>query len=390
MLKLFYVVYFTAVGISIPFFGPYLRALGLSGLEIGAMMSVAPLLHLGVPLIWGWAADRTRRADALLTLACAGAAVFLAPLVRLRAVPALLLVYGLHQLFAVAILGLADSLAVDRARRLGEEYGRTRVFGSLSFIAACVGTGAILQARGRGDGDPLVPVSIAIVLAVAALASLGVRGEPGRERPQAHDLRRLLSDRRFLFLLVVAPLHWAAASPYHGFFGVLLRARGLSPTVTSLGFGVGTLAEIAALVFFRNLRRRLPLSTLLALAFGATAVRWLLVALDVPPGLLIASQLLHLLTFGVYWGAAVGWLSECVPPALRATGQTLFTAATFGIGNLIGMLGTGLLYDLTGGVQAAFGAAAALQLVPLALAVTAGRRLDPAVQARGAAVRAEG
>src|SRR4051812_36027079 len=167
MLKLFYVVYFTAVGISIPFFAPYLRALGLSGLEMGAMMSVAPVLHLGEPLLWGWAADRTRRADALLTLACAGAAVFLAPLVRLRSVPSLLLIYGLHQLFAVAILGLADSLAVGRARRLGEEYGRTRVFGSLSFTAACIGTGVILQARGGGDGDPLVPISIAAVLALA-------------------------------------------------------------------------------------------------------------------------------------------------------------------------------------------------------------------------------
>jgi PPP family 3-phenylpropionic acid transporter len=377
MLKLFYVVYFTAVGVSIPFFAPYLRALGLSGLEVGAMMSVAPLLHLGVPLLWGWAADRTRRPDLLLTVACVGAAVCLAPFVRLRAVSALLLVYGLHQLFAVAILGLADSLAVDRARRRGEEYGRTRVFGSLSFIASCLVSGRILEARGRGDGDPLVPVAIATILAIAALASVGVRGEPGRARPHAHDLRQLLADRRFRLLLVVAPLHWAAASPYHGFFGVLLRDRGLSPSVTSLGFGVSVTAEVAAFVFFHHLRRRFSLHGLLAWAMAGSALRWLLVALRVPPALLIGTQLLHALTFGVYWGAAVGWLGECVPPSLRATGQTLYTAATFGIGNLVGMLGTGALYDATGGGEAAFGAAAALELVPLALTLTLGRKLDP-------------
>jgi PPP family 3-phenylpropionic acid transporter len=377
MLKLFYVAYFTAVGVSIPFLSPYLRAMGLSGLELGAMMSVAPLLHLGVPLLWGWAADRTRRPDLLLTVACVGAALFLAPLVYVRSVGALLLVYALHQLFAVAILGLTDSLAVDRARRLGEEYGRTRVFGSLSFIAACLGMGPLLEARGRGDGDPLVPVAITALLGVSALVSIGVRGMPGRERPHAQDLRLLLRDRRFLFLLLVAPMHWAATAPYHGFFGVLLRDRGLRPFVTSLGYGVSAMGEVAALVYFRGLRGRFSLPTLLASSMAASAVRWTLVALGAPPVLLVATQLLHALTFGVYWGSAVGWLSECVPARLRATGQTLYTAVTFGVGNLVGMLGTGALYDATGGAEAAFAAAAALELLPLALVLTVGRRLAP-------------
>jgi hypothetical protein len=75
-----------------------------------------------------------------------------------------------------------------------------------------------------------------------------------------------------------------------------------------------------------------------------------------------------------------------VPPALRATGQTLFTAATYGFGNLIGMLGSGALYDASGGAEAAFAAAAALELVPFALTVTLGRKLDPGAHANTVAV----
>ncbi|HEY0715418.1 MAG TPA: MFS transporter, partial [Polyangia bacterium] len=116
MLKLFYVCFFLSWGVSVPFFAPYLRGLGLSGREVSRMMSVAPTLHLFVPLIWGWFADRTRRPDLLLRITCAGAAITLIPLWGVRPGPAdgtgqMLALYAVHQLFLVPTLGLADGLA---------------------------------------------------------------------------------------------------------------------------------------------------------------------------------------------------------------------------------------------------------------------------------------
>jgi PPP family 3-phenylpropionic acid transporter len=375
MLKLFYVCLFVASGVSIPFFPPYLRQLGLSGREVATLMAVAPVLHLGAPLLWGWAADRTRRPDLLLRVACLGAGVCLVPLVSLRALPAMLPVYAAHQLFAVATLGLADSLAVDRARRLGEDYGRTRLWGSISFVAACTLAGPVLLARGRAEGDPLVPLTIAAAFLLSSVAALALRGEAGAPRPHARDLRLLLRDRRFLFLLVVAPLHWACLSPYHGFFAILVHDRGHGADVIGLAFAVSVIAEIVAFYFFRHLRRRFSLPFLLAFAMAASAARWLMVSVSFSAPALVAGQLLHALSFGVFWSAAVAWLGECVPPALRATGQTLYTAVTFGVGHLVGVLGSGLLYDATGGASAAFATAAGLELIPLALTLAAGWRL---------------
>ncbi|HEY0708299.1 MAG TPA: MFS transporter, partial [Polyangia bacterium] len=79
----------------------------------------------------------------------------------------------------------------------------------------------------------------------------------------------------------------------------------------------------------------------------------------------------------IYWGTAMAWLSESVPPAIRATGQALFTAATFGLGNLAGYAVCGRLYDATGGAEAAFFAAACLELVPFGMALWAWRRRRP-------------
>ena len=91
----------------------------------------------------------------------------------------------------------------------------------------------------------------------------------------------------------------------------------------------------------------------------------------------MALQTLHALTFGVFWGSALAWVGECVPPRVRATGQTLFTGVMYGVGNGLGMLGSGALYDTFHGAEAAFLAAAAVELVPLVLVASWGRRLDP-------------
>jgi PPP family 3-phenylpropionic acid transporter len=380
MLKLFYVCLFITSGVSVPFFPPYLRGLGLSGRQVSLMMSVAPLLHLGIPLGWGWLADRTRRPDVLLRIACAGAALCILPLAGVRAVPVMLAIYAAHQFFAVPVLGLGDSLALDRMRKTGEDYTRVRLWGSASFVVVCAVVGWVLDARGR-TGDVLVPILIGAGFAAASAAAFGLRGQPGRAPPHLREVGALLRHRRFLFILVLAPLHWAALTPYHGFLGILALDRGFPTSTVGTAFFVAVLAEVAAFVAFPRLRRRFRLETLLALMAAVTIARWLLIA-GVPFGRPGATaflwlQLLHAASFGLYWASAMAWLAEAVPPALRATGQALFTAVTFGLGNLVGFAACGRLYDRTGGAEAAFLAAATLELIPLAMALIA-RRSPPA------------
>jgi PPP family 3-phenylpropionic acid transporter len=381
MLKLFYVCLFITSGVSVPFFPPYLRGLGLSGKQVSMMMSVAPVLHLGIPLGWGWLADRTRRPDLLLRIACAGAAGCILPLVGVRAVPAMVAIYAVHQFFAVPILGLADSLAIDRMRKTGEDYTRVRLWGSASFIVVCYAVSWVLDARHR-TGDPLVPILIGVGFASACIAAFGLRGEPGRPAPHLREVRALLGNRRFLFILVLAPLHWAALTPYHGFLGILALDRGFPSSTVGSAFFIAVLAEVAAFIAFPRLRRRFSLETLLAFMAAVSCLRWALIA-GIPfgrpsAGAFLLLQVLHAASFGLYWASAMAWLAEAVPTPLRATGQALFTACTFGLGNLLGFAACGRLYDSTGSAEAAFLAAAGLELIPLTMALLARRTARPA------------
>jgi PPP family 3-phenylpropionic acid transporter len=214
-------------------------------------------------------------------------------------------------------------------------------------------------------------------LGLAFCASLQLRGHGAHERPHARDLSVLLRDRRFLLLLAVAPVHWACAAPYHGFFAILMQDHHLSPALWGRAFMLSVGCEVAALYLLRRLRRRFGLAALLSAAFAGSAVRWALVAVVRDPTALVLLQAAHFLTFGLFWGAAVSWLGECVPSRLRATGQAVFTAVTYGIGNGAGMFLTGLLYDAFGGAETAFLIAGLVELLPLLLMLALGRRLDP-------------
>ncbi len=374
MLRPFYVCFFTALAFQLAFFPPYLRGLGLSGRELSFILVIPPVLYLGVPLFWGWLADRWHRPDRVLRIVCFGTLLGAVPLVFVNTMPALALVYLAQQLFAVGIIPITDSLALEQARLSGQ-FGRIRVWGSASFAITCTVAGTLLAAAGP-ESDMLVPRLMVGALALTALAALGVRSQGvGHPRPHMREVKLLLADPRFRFLLLVAPLHWGSTAPFNNFLAILIRDRGLSPAVVGRAFTVSVLGELVVLYFFSRLRSRFRLTTLFGISFAVTTVRWLLLANAHSAIAIVALQALHACTFGIFWCTAMAWLGECVPPPLRATGQALYTTLAYGVGNIVGVLGTGFIYDAAGSAAPAFVVGGLVDLVALLLLLTRGRRL---------------
>ncbi len=369
-LRLLYFLYYGAVGSLLPYLAPYLRGLGFSGTEIGAVQLLGPLLGPLAALAWAAAADRSGqpgrvlgRATALAFLAAAALPFARTPL----QVGAVLLAMALGDR---AVVPLLDSLTLEELRRApGLSYARVRLAGSLGFAALALLLGGLLAARGDRPGDPLVPLGVALLVGCYALAARGLpaAGPRAGPRPGWPEVRSLLSDRRLLGLLAACGVHWLACAPYHLFFGLLVRERGLPSAVTGLGMAIGVAAEVVALLWFPRLEGRFGLRSLLALAFGGSALRWLALWQAQGAPAVIALQLLHGLTFGLFWGSAVAALARLVPAPLRSTGQAVFSAVVFGGGNALGYQLSGLAYDRLGAAAPLFGLAAAAEVVALAL-----------------------
>lgn len=377
-LRLFYFLYYGNVGTSLPYFGAYLRGLGFSGEQIGFVQMVPSLLAPAVAIGWAWFADHRSTPARALRLASgwAAAAVLLLPFAR-----------GPWQVGAViclmalgdrAVVPLTDSITLEHCRdHPGSSYARIRLFGSLGFIAFSLAVGRLLTLRGGRPADWIVPAAIVLCIAAYALVARSAPDPAHRgERPGPRDMLELTRNRHLHLFLAAAAVHWAACAPYHLFYGVYVRDLGLPADVAGIGMGIGVIAEIAALLLFPRIERRLSQRSLFAIVFLGSALRWALMARATGPFPVAALQAFHGLTFGLFWGTAMKGIAELVPARLRAIGQALFSAVVFGGGNAAGYALSGMGYDRLGGAGPVYAAAAVAEILALAVVMVPRKRAE--------------
>jgi PPP family 3-phenylpropionic acid transporter len=245
----------------------------------------------------------------------------------------------------------------------GGTYAGIRTWGSLGFVMASLPFGFLIK-----DVDRVTVLVPLVLLASAALAcGLTLARLPGRfhEGPKPSFQSAFALARQpevFLFLLATC-LHWVACAPYHGSLAPHVKDLGLPPWVVGACASAGVISEIAVMLTWSRWAYRLTTRQVLVGCFAASSVRWAIMSFTSDPVLLVASAGLHGLTFGAFYLASVEWMVQRAPGSLRATGQTLFVAATFGVGGIVGYHISGGLYDALGGHRL-FAVAAVMALVP--------------------------
>ena len=345
-LSAFYAAYFLLVGVLTPFWQLWLDWKGLTAVEIGTVLAATYWIKVAAHPTIARLADRsgnTRRLTAALALAAIAA--FLA-LGFAQGFVAIVLLSAVAAATYNPILPVAESVAIRVVERAGADYGRVRMWGSITFILAAAGMGAVLA-----HTSPAVvqwAVTLAAVLLLASCLTLPeLDRRPGRSavaRPWA-----LLAEPRFWLFLAASGATSASHAVYYGFGTLHWRAIGIDETAIGLLWSVGVVAEIALFALAGRWRRQLSPVVLLSLAAAGGAVRWPLLAVLTDPWALAPVQALHALTFGAGHLGAMGFLRDNVPDESAATGQSLYYALVGGV--LVGLVmqGAGLLFQAEGG-----------------------------------------
>lgn len=359
-LALFYAAAFLVVGVQLPFWPLFLAGRGLDPNQIAAVFAAAIWAKVAAGPVLGALADRlaARRAMmvALAALSCAGYAA-LWPAAGFAALLALNLVAAVAQ---SALLPLGDSITLTAVRRDGVDYGRVRVWGSVSFILAAAGSGVALGAAGGGAGGAAADNRV-LGLVLAASAGLGCAclampaGEAAAPRRAGWSaIGRLAADRRFWLFAASAAALQASHQLYYGFGTLYWRSLGFSDAVIGGLWAEGVMAEIALFWYGGPLAARCGPLGLMALGGGAGIVRWGLMGVLPGLGAAAALQLLHALSFGASHLGAMLFMARLVPPGAAASAQSLYSALSAGLGSGLVMLAAGALYTAYGGAAYPF------------------------------------
>ena len=350
---LFYGAVFFVLGVLLPFWPIWLQSRGLSAADIGIILAVGPWMRILVDPVITRAADHSGGGRRMLVFV---AAVSLIAFSGFALVSSFWLILLITLVFAPsyhALIPLGDSQAMSAVLRHGLDYGRLRLWGSVTFILGTLGIGALLTGR---DPD-LILIVVGTGLIVVLVTTLLLR-EQNETRGHARwaDVMGFVRQPRFLAFVLAASAVQASHAVLNGFSGIHWKAAGHSELVVGLLWGGSVLVEIILFAFSGAVVARLGASRLLVLGAAAALVRWLILAETTAlPGLVVA-QLLHAVTFGATYLATMHFIAGNAPEGLKATAQGAYASvsgvvmglALIASGNLYGAFAGGAFYGMAG------------------------------------------
>lgn len=359
-LSIYWFLYLGALGILFPFFSLYLSDnAGLSATQVGAVVTMSPLLALVAPTAWGQIADRSRSRVRVLALATLGAAVFTAALVAQRGFVPLLAGAAALAAFSTGVVPLIVSVTLGA---LGDDalhrFGLIRVWGTIGFLVLVVVFPPALhrvqamlglEPQAEGPAEPglalMFPLASVLMLAAVAAARRIPEREDGALRARRGDWLELCRHAPFVRGLGFS---FAASLFFQGpmsLFPLYVRARGGGLDSLSRMWILMLLPEIPLVAFAGAGLRRVGPRGLLTLGVAAGGLRWLVCGMTSDRGVIYATQLLHGVTVA---GLGVGgslYVESVVPATLRSTAQGLNAVAGVGIGAIVSNVAAGWLMD---------------------------------------------
>lgn len=357
----FFGALFLILGLHLPFFPIWLDWVGLTSFQIAIILAAPLFLRLVIaPGIALYADRHNAHRMAILMLAL----VAIASALVLTGARGFWPVFVIAVLFTMAfstIMPLIETIAVSGVKAHGHDYGRMRLWGSLSFIGVGFVGGWLVDWHGPSIIVPMLALAVALTfLAGLRLPPSGtkltatlqpetsaaqVQRTEAAHQDTRRDAKRLMtSGLFFVFLLAVSAVQGAHGLFYT--FGALhWKSQGISTTWIGALWAIGVLAEVALFAYSRACVAHVGAVMLIVIGAGAGVVRWFCMAWDPALWMLVPLQILHGATYGATHLGAIYFMARAIPEHIAGTAQALYGALAAGVATGAMTLSSGPLYD---------------------------------------------
>jgi MFS transporter, PPP family, 3-phenylpropionic acid transporter len=367
---------FIGSGIQMPFLPLWLKDKALSEAEIALVMALMMAIRiLAMPVGTALADVIGNRRTVIMSAAFASFAAYMLLHFMSGFWPILIVAMTAAALLS-PVVPLAEALSLEGSAHYGVDYGRIRMWASVSFLAGSLTAGALLE---------IIPVDMVIVLIAAAQ---GVGALMTLVLPNDRALKKVRSAKPFSLKAVLA---FAAT----GTFFIFLASSGIGQSSHGLLYAMGSvhfdtlgyskltigelwaasvITEIVMFAFARHFHKWFGSVQLIVIGTGIAVLRWAVMALEPPLAMLFVIQMLHAATFGFTHLGTMHYIREKAPDHMRNSVQGIYSALSSGVLMSATMWSSGLLYAAFGG--AAFFVMAAVAAIAFGLALTL-RALSP-------------
>ncbi len=330
-LSAFYFFYFAATGIYVIFLPKVLNDIGYSYFDIGIVLAIAPLMRFAVPFLFlkHIKLDNKIFIVALIT-SIVGVSCFYLTLEHF------FLFLLNNAILAAALSLILPYLEVIAISNLGKEgYGKTRLFGSIGFMAIAIVLAKVLTSSFIAIHFYLV------VIVLTAIFSIVLLKYEVKNEIETPDNKKFSFFKYFPFWLALFFMQFSFGG-FYNFFTIYETDHGMSLEMTSYLWAFGVICEILMLYFQAPILKN-NLENLIKICLAITAFRWYLLYLY-PNSLEIAffTQSLHAFSFGLFHTASIMYLYSLYENKKLA--QQFMYGFAYGLGGFLGALVAGKTY----------------------------------------------
>lgn len=285
----------------------------------------------------------------------------------------LLLGTGFAILYSPTV-SLTNSLAMRHLADPKVEFPRTRLWGTIGWIAVAWGFPAIwllqdLQFKalppfysGTERAD-IVPRMIDSLTAAGIMAlGYGIfcwfllpKTPPVAGAGKSFVLGEavgLLKKRSFAVLMIVSFVISAVHTFYFIQMSPFFLKAGLAKSSLLPALSIGQFSEIAVMAFLGLFLKRFGFRWCIAFGAFCYAIRYFIFSMtDLPLWVFVSAQAIHGLCFGFFFAASFVYVDRMAPKEIRHSAQTLFTLVIFGLGPLTSGWLNGTLAEFSGTVD---------------------------------------
>ena len=365
----YYLFFYAGGSILNSFLAPFLREnIGVTDLQIGFLLATGPIASLLIQPFWGIKADRSRYKNSILIILLSGTlgAALLIPIYAQMAIPMHIMFWlcaaGMLLLncFQTSNIPMSDTIMIELCRQRSWDFGRLRIAASIGYSIMGLTAGIII-------GGVLLRIFplYAFISLLAIGAAFFLPRVPGRQREKIRlPYLELMKDKRLVKVIFLSLICSMTLSMHYSFYGIYFLQLGGSTAMLGLAVSCSSIFELPFSMYSKRIINKMGgTENTMLLALAVMSLRWLLASLAKTPLQLLLINSLHGFSFVVLTICVALFISENVPPQLKASGLA-FNGMAAGMARILGNIGSGFLVG-NWGVSTMFAVASAVNALLL-------------------------
>lgn len=346
LLRSFNFLYFSMLAMFVAFLPVYLDEQGLNPAQIGFIIGTGGFVTIIAQPLWGMISDKTKTIRKILLILLLCSSLFGYLLYDSSSYLPLVAFAMLLYFFLMPIDPLVESLNFSVSERYKVSYGSIRTYGATGYAVSSLVTGYVMSTFGAN--------SLAILFAAIGLISFFISWNmpdaPVTGKPVTwSSLKQFLGNHQTLLFLLLVFICSVPTRMNDTFLGVYIRELGGSAELVGQAWFLAAGSEILVFALSFLWMRKGKELVYICIAAAFYFIRFFASAWITDPQMLAYVQLLQLLTFPIFYSAAIQYLYRIVPVEWRATGQTVLALLFFGISGILASYLGGAIYHTFGG-----------------------------------------